>query len=64
MARTRCKFLLLICGNKLFASVCKFGRMNAQTIYLCMDFTMCTALISILSIVKVGHDIGGNIVSK
>ena len=29
-----------------------------------MYFTMCTALISILSIVKVGHDIGGNIISK
>ena len=37
-------------------------RMNAQQIYLCMYFTVCTALICILNIVKVGHDIGGNII--
>ena len=38
--------------------------MNAQQINLCMYLTMWTALICILNIVKVGHDIGGNIVSK
>ena len=39
--------------------------MNAKQIYLkCMYFTMCTALICILNIVKVGHNIGGNIISK
>ena len=31
--------LLLICCSKLFACVCKCGRMNAQQIYLYMYFT-------------------------
>ena len=38
--------------------------MNAQQIYLCMYVTMKTTLLCILNIVKVEHDIGGNIISK
>ena len=56
--------LLLICCSKLFATVCKFGRMNAQQIYLCMYFTIWTALICILNMVKVVYDIDRIITSK
>ena len=38
--------------------------MNAQQIYLYMYFTNLTALISIVSIIMVGHDFCENIISK